>query len=99
MPFIICGDGGHNVTALASASFGKKNPEPGDNFDVSYLDTSTTVESTGLTLNRHDQQNSGYLRVSVAAQKLTFTFNPVSKTGAAAKTDTVTVDVASHIAA
>ena len=99
VPFLICGDGGHNVTALASASFGKKNPEPGDNLDASYMDTSTTVKSTALTLNRHDQQNSGYLRVSVTAQKLTFTFNPVSKTGAAAKTDTVTVDLASHIAA
>jgi len=99
VPFIICGDSGHNVTALASASFGKKNPEPGDDLDVGYMDTGTTVESTGLTLNRHDQQNSGYLSVSVTAQKLTFTFNPVSRTGATAKTDTVTVDLASHIAA
>jgi hypothetical protein len=99
VPFIICGDGGHDVTALTSPSFGKKNPEPGDNVDVSYLDASTTVQSTGLTLNRHDQQNSGYLRVSVTAQKLTFTFHPVTKTGAAARTDTVTVDLAAHTAA
>ena len=98
VPFIICGDSGHDVTALASPSFGKKNPEPADNLDVSYMDTSTTVQSTGLTLNRHDQQNSGYLRVSVTAQKLSFTFNPVTKTGGAAKTDTVTVDLASHLA-
>jgi hypothetical protein len=99
VPFIICGDSGHDVTALARASFGKKNPEPGDNLDVSYMDTSATVHATGLTLNRHDQQNSGYLRVTVSAQKLTFTFNPVTKTGGAAKTDTVSVDLATHLAA
>jgi hypothetical protein len=87
------------VTALARASFGKKNPEPADNLDVSYMDTSATVHSTGLTLNRRDQQNSGYLRVTASAQKLTFIFNPVTKTGGAAKTDTVSVDLASHLAA
>jgi len=96
VPFMICGDSGHNVTALTSASFGKKVPEPTDNLDVSYMDSSTTVQKTGLTLNHHDQSNSGYLRVSVTAQKLTITFNPVSKSGAAVKPDTVTVDLAAH---
>lgn len=98
VPFIICGDSGHNVSALTSASFGKKVPEPADNLDVSYMDTSTTVTSTGLTLNRHDQTNSGFLRVSVNAQKLTVTFNPVSKAGAAVTPDTVSVDLATHTA-
>ena len=98
VPFIICGDSGHNVTALTSASFGKKVPEPADNLDVSYMDSSTTVQKTGLTLNHHDQTNSGYLRVSVTAQKLTITFNPVSKSGAAVKPDKVTVDLPSHTA-
>ncbi|MGA2100710.1 MAG: metallophosphoesterase [Candidatus Sulfotelmatobacter sp.] len=99
VPFIICGDSGHNVTALTSASFGKKVPEPGDNVDVNYMDGSKVVQSTGLTLNKHDQQNSGYLRVSVTAKQLTITFNPVSKTGAPVKPDTVTVDLATHTAA
>ena len=96
VPFLICGDSGHNVTKLSSSSFGTKNPEPGDNVDVSYMDTTTVVESGGLTLNKHDDQNSGFLRVSVTAQELTITFNPVSKTGAAVKPDTVTVDLAGH---
>ena len=99
VPFLICGDSGHNVTPLTSASFGKKTPEPGDNADVSYMDTGTTVESTGLTLDHHDDQNSGYLRVQVNAQQMTITFNPVSKTGAAVKPDTVTVNLAAHTAA
>src|SRR5580693_1401424 len=98
VPFIICGDSGHNVSALTSASFGKKVPEPGDNVDVTYMDGSKVVQSTGLTLNKHDQLNSGYLRVSVTAKQLTITFNPVSKTGAPVKPDTVTVNLASHTA-
>ena len=98
VPFIICGDSGHNVSALTSASFGKKVPEPGDNVDVTYMDGSKVVQSTGLTLNRHDQLNSGYLRVTVTSKQLTITFNPVSKTGAPVKPDTVTVDLASHTA-
>lgn len=99
VPFIICGDSGHNVSPLTSATFGKKIPEPADNVDVSYMDVSKVVQSTGLTLNRHDQQNSGYLRVSVTAKQLTITFNPVSKTGAAIKPDTVTVDLSAHTTA
>ncbi len=98
VPFIICGDSGHNVSALTSASFGKKVPEPGDNVDVSYMDGSKVVQSTGLTLNKHDQLNSGYLRVSVTSKQLTIIFNPVSKTGTPVKPDTVTVDLASHTA-
>ncbi len=98
VPFIICGDSGHNVSPLTSSSFGKKYPEPADNLNVSYMDPGKTVQSTGLTLNKHDQQNSGYLRVSVTAQKLTITFHPVSKSGAAVKPDTVTVDLATHTA-
>jgi len=97
VPFVICGDSGHNVTPLTTASFGKKATQPGDNLDVSYMDASTTVQSTGLTLNRHDQQNSGFLRVSVTAKQLTITFNPVAKTqGAPVKSDTVTVDLTTH---
>jgi len=96
VPFIICGDSGHDVTPLASSSFGKINPQPGDNTDVTYLDSSTVFPGTNLVLNKHDQQNSGYLRVSVTSKQLTITFNPVSRTGGAVQLDTVTVDLATH---
>jgi len=99
VPFIICGDSGHNVTPLVSSNFGKTPPEPNDNVNVSYLDKSSVFAGTGLTLNRHDQKNSGYLRVSVTATQLTMTFNPVNTTGAPAKPDTVTVNLKSHSSA
>jgi hypothetical protein len=99
VPFIICGDSGHNVDSLVSARFGTKPPEPGDNVDVSYMDNNNIVQATGLTLNKHDQVNSGYLRVTANAQQLTVTFIPVSKTGAATKPDTVTINLAAHTAA
>lgn len=98
VPFIICGDSGHNVTTLVQSSFGKKSPEPADNTDVSYMDTATIVQSTGLTLNRHDDQDSGFLRVQATAKQLTITFNPVPKSGAAPKPDVVTVNLAAHTA-
>ena len=96
VPFVICGDGGHNVDKLVKSSFGKQTPEPGDNIDVSYMDTGTIVQSTGLTLNKHDDQNSGFLRVQVSASSLTITFNPVAKSGTAPKPDTVTVNLAAR---
>ena len=99
VPFVICGDGGHNVTTLVKSSFAKPATEPGDNSDVSYMDSSTIVQSTGLTLNRHDDQNSGFLRVRATATDLTITFNPVPKSGSAAKPDTVTVNLAAHTVA
>jgi len=98
VPFIICGDSGHNVDSLVKSSFGSTPPEPGDNIDVSYLDSSTVFSPTTLMLNKHDQKNSGYLRVSVTATQLTITFNPVNRSGAPTTPDTVTVDLATHTA-
>ena len=99
VPFVICGDGGHNVNTLVKSSFSKQATEPGDNTDVSYMDTSAIVQSTGLTLNKHDDQNSGFLRVRATATDLTIIFNPVPKSGSAAKPDTVTVNLAARTVA
>ena len=99
VPFIICGDSGHNVTPLVSSSFGKTNSEPGDNTNVKYLDSSTVFPGTNLVLNTHDQHNSGYLRVSVTSKQMIITFNPVSRTGGSVSPDTVTVDLATHTSA
>jgi hypothetical protein len=96
VPFVICGDGGHNVDTLVKSSFGKQTAEPGDDIDVSYMDTGTIVQSTGLTLNKHDDHNSGFLRVQATATSLTITFNPVPKSGTAINPDTVTVNLAAH---
>jgi len=99
VPFIICGDSGHNVTAITGSRFSKHVPEPGDNVDVSYMDKSSVFTGTSLKLNHHDDQNSGFLRCSVTSSSLTITFNPIAKAGAAAKPDTVTVNLATHTAA
>lgn len=96
VPFVICGDSGHNVTPLVSTHLGNSAPDPAENANVKYLDVNPVVQSTGLVLNKHDTQNSGYLRVTVNAKQLSIIFNPVSKTGAAVKPDTVTIDLASH---
>ena len=99
VPFIICRDSGHNVTPLVQSSFGKKGSEPGDDTDVSYMDDHSIVQSTGLTLNRHDDKNAGFLRVQATATQLTIAFNPVPKSGTAPRADTVTVNLAAHAAA
>jgi hypothetical protein len=99
VPFIICGDSGHAVDPLVQARYGTTPPQPADNIDVSYLDKNAVVGTTVLTLNHHDQQNSGFLRVAVNAQQLTITFNPVSSTGAVGQPDTVTVNLAAHTSA
>jgi len=99
VPFIICGDSGHNVNPLVQSSFGSKPSEPGDNTDVSYMDANAVVQSTGLTLNKHDQTNFGYLRVNASTTQLIITFNPVPRSGAVPKPDTVTVNLAAHTVA
>ena len=99
VPFIICGDSGHNVSALVSSNFGKTPPQPADNTNVSYLDSSSVFPGTTLTLNKHDQKNSGYLRVSVTSKQLTMTFNPISQAGAPGKPDTVIVNLINHTSA
>jgi len=99
VPFVVCGDSGHNVDKMVHNSHGQVVPEPGENANVSYMDTNPVVQATGLTINHHDDSNFGFLRVSVTASTLTITFNPIPKPGGApAKPDTVTVDLPSHTA-
>lgn len=43
VPFVVCGDSGHNVTPLVNSHFGKSATEPGDNLNVS---TSTPAPSS-----------------------------------------------------
>jgi hypothetical protein len=97
IPFLVCGDGGHGLASLVQSRLGSPAQEPGDGLDVSYLDSSTTVRTTGLILDRHDDQTYGYLRVEVDGQQLSLGFYPVD-VGVSAGTcsDSVTVDLASH---
>ena len=97
VPFLVCGDGGHDVTPLVRARLGSPAQEPADGADVTYLDPNPMVEAHGLVLEHHDDQTYGYLRVSVNALQLQLSFFPVAAAGAApTPSDSVTVDLASH---
>jgi hypothetical protein len=43
VPFVVCGDGGHNVNPLVMGRKGQPAQEPGDNINVSYLDVNPQV--------------------------------------------------------
>jgi calcineurin-like phosphoesterase family protein len=97
VPFVVCGDGGHNVNPLVRPSKGQPMPQIGDDIDVSYLDVSPAVKAGGLTLNKHDQSNYGYLRVTVDANQLAIEFHPVNpKAAGALPVDSVKVNLANH---
>lgn len=96
VPFIVCGDGGHGVDALVRAKLGSGAVEPADGADVSYLDSSAAIPVSGLVLDRHDDRDYGYLRVSADPTTLTLEFYPVGAGAALAPADTVSVDLASH---
>jgi hypothetical protein len=97
VPFIVCGDGGHDVDPLVQAKLGSPAAEPADGANVTYLDTNPAVDATGLVLDRHDDRTYGYLRITVDATRIDLGFFPVGggATGSA-PSDGVTVDLARH---
>jgi hypothetical protein len=97
VPFIICGDGGHNVNQLVQATKGQPAREPNYGTDVSYLDQKAAVTSKGLILKHYDDSNYGYLRITVDAKSLKIGFNQVGKNSIPqSRVDLVTLDLASH---
>lgn len=96
MPFIVCGDGGHHVNALVQPRGGvtPADPTPGQN--VGYLESNPAVQAAGLTIDKFDHTNYGYLRVTVNKRQLRIEFHPVGKNGPLPGVDTVVIDVASH---
>ena len=100
VPFIICGDGGHNVNRIVKASKGQPAQEPNFGSDVSYLDTKAAkaaVTSKGLILKHYDDSNYGYLRITVNKQKLQIGFNQVGRVSIPqSRVDMVMVDLTSH---
>jgi hypothetical protein len=97
VPFIVCGNGGHNVTALYQAAKGQKYVDPAKKSDVTYMDSKPAVTATKLILENFDQTNFGYLFVTANTKQLQITYRPVSPTGNPSMSpDTVTVNLASH---
>ncbi len=97
VPFVVCGDGGHGIDALVRSKLGSTAEEPANGADVSYLDPKPVVDARGLVLDRHDDQDYGYLRVRVDASTLRIEFHQVGASPAASQpADEVSVDLASH---
>jgi hypothetical protein len=97
VPFVVCGSGGHNVNRLVKPSRGEPAREPDYGADVGYLDKKPAIETDGLLLEKYEDINYGYLRVSVDAQQLRIGFHGVaSGTLPQSRVDLVTVQLADH---
>jgi hypothetical protein len=97
VPFVVAGDGGHDVTKLVQSNRGQPAQEPNNGADVTYMDISPAVSATGLKIEKHDDTHYGYLRITVDAKQLAIGFYEVGGTSIAqSRYDMVTVDLASH---
>ena len=98
VPFIVCGDGGHNVNPLVRAAKGQPAEEPHAGSDVKYLEGDRPPAfARQLLLEKYDDQNYGYLRVHVDKDQLKIGFHQVGvRTLAQSRFDMVTVDLAKH---
>jgi hypothetical protein len=97
VPFIVCGDGGHNVNPLVQARQGQSAQEPDNGTHVDYLESNPAVQTGGLLLEKYDDSNYGYLRISVDKEQLRIGFHQVGTSSLPqSRVDMVTVELASH---
>ncbi len=96
VPFIVCGDSGHNVNPLVQSRGGVTPPDPAVGAQVNYLDPNPAVQAGGLVIEKFDHTNYGYLRIAVNKKQLQIEFHPVGKSVPKPPVDTVIVDLASH---
>jgi len=98
VPFIVCGDGGHNVAPMVRARQGQPAQEPHAGSDVSYLEAKKPVPKVQqLLLEKYDDHNYGYLRIHVDKEQLRIGFHQVGvRTLAQSRFDMVTVNLADH---
>ena len=92
VPFVVAGNGGHNVTPLVQARGGVMPHEPTPGEDVHYLDST----GSGLTLDQSDDKHYGYLRIIVDSEQLRIEYHPVSPAAPPSEVDTVVVNIADH---
>lgn len=97
VPFIICGDGGHNVNRITMSKQGQPSQEPHFDVPVDYMDSKPTVKVKGLMMKHYDDTNYGYLRITVDKTHLKIGFYQVGKASLPqSRADIVTVELASH---
>jgi hypothetical protein len=89
IPYVICGNGGHNVVPLA------KKGAPA--LRTPQVIQAAKGQADQIMLENYDDQDYGYLRIVATAEQLRIEYHPASD-GGAAKTpdDSVTVDLASR---
>ncbi len=97
VPFVVCGNGGHNVNPLVRSTRGQPAQEPENGTDVSYLEVDPAVTSKKITLAKYDDHNYGYLRISVDTQQLRIAYHQAGdRSLLQSRYDLVTVDLASR---
>jgi len=92
IPYVVCGNGGHNVTSLR-----KVHGPDGDTALRTPQIIQTSKQGEKIVFENYDDTNYGYLRITATAQQLRIEYHPASD-GADAKTpdDAVTVKLATH---
>ena len=94
VPFVVAGNGGHNVNPLVRNTRGQQAAEPENGSDVSYLDGKPAVASKELKLEKYDDHDYGYLRISVDADQLRIAYHQVgTRSLLQSRYDLVTVDL------
>ncbi len=97
VPFVICGTGGHNINPMTRAARGTPAQAPVFGSDVSYLDPKPAITTKGLLLEKYNDRDYGYLRISVDKAQLRISFHvAISDPIAQSRFDEVTVDLADH---
>jgi hypothetical protein len=88
IPYIICGNGGHNVQKLQSKGGPLRSPQ---------IIRPAAGQEDQVTLENYDDTNYGYLRITVDPEQLRVEYHPSSDADQA-KTpdDAVTIDLASR---
>ena len=97
VPFVVCGNGGHNVNPLVRGTRSSPAQEPENGTHVEWLDPDPQVEATGLVLAKYDDHNYGYLRLTVDAHQLRIAYHQAGvRSLLQSRFDLVTVDLATH---
>ncbi|GAC1342665.1 MAG: hypothetical protein NVSMB18_17080 [Acetobacteraceae bacterium] len=97
VPFVVCGNGGHNVNPLVRGTRGQPAVEPQNGTDVTYLESSPAVTASRLLLESYDDHNYGYLRISVDANQLRIAYHQAGvRSLLQSRYDLVTIDLATH---
>jgi hypothetical protein len=97
VPFIVCGDGGHNVNKLVRPRKGEPAQEPTSGSEVRYLDGGAeTMKVNHLILAKYDDDNYGYLRIYVDKDYLKIGFHQVGVSLGQSRYDMVTVRLKDH---